>query len=40
MSLKELREVINELNWDLARNKIDMSEYSDLVAAAYNEYRS
>jgi hypothetical protein len=40
MSLKELRETINELNWDLVRKKIEMEEYNDLVAAAYQEYRS
>ena len=39
MSVSSLRQVVNELNWDLSRGKLDIYEYSELIQAAYAEYR-
>ena len=40
MGLNGLRQVVNELNWDLSRGKIDKYEYEELMVAAYAEYRN
>ena len=39
MSQASLRQIVNEINWDLARKKIDIYEYEELIQAAYAEYR-